>query len=151
MISPLQLHTSLPWIFISFSPKWGFPDSSVGKESTCNTGDPGLGRSSGEGKGYPLQYSGLENSMDSPWGCKESDTTEWLSLSLFSQLTLSLLPSSSLLPSLPPIPPFPFGPLLELAIHWKLLIWRCFSLILLCVYIPNDSFDSSPVPSGTPC
>ena len=44
------------------------PDSSVGKESTCNAGDlgliPGLGRSPGEGKGYPLQYSGLENSMD---------------------------------------------------------------------------------------
>ena len=41
-------------------------DSSVGKESACNTGDldsiPGLGRSPGEGKGYPLQYSGLENS-----------------------------------------------------------------------------------------
>ena len=46
----------------------GFPDSSAGKESTCNVGDlgsiPGLGRSLGEGKGYPLQYSGLENSMD---------------------------------------------------------------------------------------
>ena len=46
----------------------GFPDSSVGKESACNVGDlgsiPGLGRSSGEGKGYPLQYSGLKNSMD---------------------------------------------------------------------------------------
>ena len=45
----------------------GFPDSSDGKESTCNAGDlgstPGLGRSPGEGKGYPLQYSGLENSM----------------------------------------------------------------------------------------
>ena len=43
-------------------------DSSVGKESTCNAGDPGLipgsGRFPGEGKGYPLQYSGLENSMD---------------------------------------------------------------------------------------
>ena len=39
----------------------GFPDSSVGKESTCNAGDPGSipgsGRSSGEGIGYPLQYS----------------------------------------------------------------------------------------------
>ena len=38
----------------------GFPDSSVGKESTCNAGDPslipGLGRSTGEGTGYPLQY-----------------------------------------------------------------------------------------------
>ena len=45
----------------------GFADSSVGKESTCNAGDlasiPGLGKSPGEGKGYPLQYSGLENSM----------------------------------------------------------------------------------------
>ena len=50
-----------------------FPDSSVGKESDCNARDPswipGLGRSPGEGKGYPLQYSGLENSMDySPMG-----------------------------------------------------------------------------------
>ena len=46
----------------------GFPCGSAGKESTCNAGDlgfiPGLGRSPGEGKGYPLQYSGLENSMD---------------------------------------------------------------------------------------
>ena len=46
----------------------GFPCVSAGKESTCNAGDlgliPGLGRSPGEGKGYPLQYSGLENSMD---------------------------------------------------------------------------------------
>ena len=45
-----------------------FPHSSVGKESACNAGDPGsipgLGRSPGEGKGDPLQYSGLENSMD---------------------------------------------------------------------------------------
>ena len=41
---------------------------SAGEESTCNAGDlgsiPGLGRSPGEGKGYPLQYSGLENPMD---------------------------------------------------------------------------------------
>ena len=42
--------------------------SATGKESACNAGDlgsiPGLGRSPGEGKGYPLQYSGLKNSMD---------------------------------------------------------------------------------------
>ena len=59
----------------------------VGKESACNAGDPstipGSGRSSGEGKGYLLQYSGLENSMD----CRihrvtEFDVTEQLSLSL---------------------------------------------------------------------
>ena len=47
---------------------WGFPRDSAGKESTCNGGDlgwiPGLGRSPAEGKGYPLQHSGLENSMD---------------------------------------------------------------------------------------
>ena len=46
----------------------GFPCGSAGKESTCNVGDldsiPGLGRSPGEGKDYPLQYSGVENSMD---------------------------------------------------------------------------------------
>ena len=46
----------------------GFPCGSAGKESTCGVGDlgliPGLGRSLGEGKGYPLQYSGLENPMD---------------------------------------------------------------------------------------
>ena len=46
----------------------GFPCGSAGKESACNVGDldliPGLGRSPGEGKGYLLQYSGLENSMD---------------------------------------------------------------------------------------
>ena len=41
-----------------------FPDSSVGKESSCNVGDLGSGRSPGEGKGYLLQYSDLENSMD---------------------------------------------------------------------------------------
>ena len=45
-----------------------FPGGSAGKESACNAGDlgsiPGLERSPGEGEGYPLQYSGLENSMD---------------------------------------------------------------------------------------
>ena len=48
----------------------GFPCASAGKEFICNAGDlgllPGLGRSPGEGKGCPLQYSGLENSMDYP-------------------------------------------------------------------------------------
>ena len=67
-----------------------FPGGSAGKESTCSVGNlgsiPGLGRSPGEGNSYPLQYSGLENSVDySPWGHKESDMTERLSLSLFSE------------------------------------------------------------------
>ena len=48
--------------------KTGFLCGSAGKESSCNAGNlgliPGLGRSSGEGKGYQLQYSGLENSID---------------------------------------------------------------------------------------
>ena len=46
----------------------GFPCGSAGKESTCNSEDlgsiPVLGNSPGEGKGYPLQYISLENSMD---------------------------------------------------------------------------------------
>ena len=46
----------------------GFPGGSAGKESICNAGDlgliPGLERSSGKGNSYPLQYFGLENSMD---------------------------------------------------------------------------------------
>ena len=101
----------------------GFPCGSAGKESPCNMGDlgsiPGLGRSPGEGLGYPFQYSwaslvaqlvknspviweiwvwslGWEDPLEkgkathcsilawkSPWGGKESNTTEWLSLSLF--------------------------------------------------------------------
>ena len=47
---------------------WGFAGGSTGKQSACYAGDlgsiPGLGRSPGEGKGYPLQCSGLGNSMD---------------------------------------------------------------------------------------
>ena len=55
-------------IFKDYFPVCGFPSGSDGKESSHNAGDlssiPGLGRTPGEGKGYPLQYSGLENSMD---------------------------------------------------------------------------------------
>ena len=62
-----------------------FPDSSVGKESACNVGDlgsiPGLGRSTVEGKGCPLQYSGLENSMDNSMGSQS-----WTQLSDFHSL-----------------------------------------------------------------
>ena len=62
-----------------------FHCGSAGKESTCNVGDlgsiPVLGRSPGEGKGYPLQYSGQENSTDCiVHGVKESEMTERLSL-----------------------------------------------------------------------
>ena len=52
----------------SLIPFMGFSGGSAGKESTCNVGDlgsiPGLGRSPEEGKGCPLQYSGLENSVN---------------------------------------------------------------------------------------
>ena len=60
------LHSS--YNFWSNFPFIGFPDSSVGKESTCNAEDPssipGKGRMAGGGKSYPIQCSGLENSMD---------------------------------------------------------------------------------------
>ena len=56
------------FILISFIEMEGFPGSSAGKKSAHNAGDPGLipgsGRCPGEGKVYPFQYSGLENSMD---------------------------------------------------------------------------------------
>ena len=66
LLSLSDLANYLIFLYLSFLV--GFPCDSAGKESTCNTGDlasiPGLWRSPGEGKGYPLQYSGLENSMD---------------------------------------------------------------------------------------
>ena len=78
----------------------GFPCGSAGKESACNAGDlgsiPGLGRSPGEGKSYPLQYSGLENSMDyTVLGVSKS----WTRLSDF-HFTYFILASRSLLQSL---------------------------------------------------
>ena len=60
----------------------GFPCGSAGKESACSVRDlgsiPGLGRSPGEGKGYPLP--GEFHGLYSPWGHKDSDMTEQLSL-----------------------------------------------------------------------
>ena len=74
-------------------------DSSAGKESACNAGDlssiPGLGRSAGEGKGYPLQYSGLENSMDCiVYRVAETGTR----LNDFHSLTHSLISVNQLVP-----------------------------------------------------
>ena len=75
----------------------GFPCGSAGKESTCNAGDlgliPGLAISPGEGKGYPLQYSGLEKSMDYVV-CGVTKNQMRLSLSLS---TFQLFPSSYLI------------------------------------------------------
>ena len=111
----------------------GVPGSSAGKQYTCNAGDPdlipGSGRSTGEGMGYPPQYSwvslvaqlvknlpamrktwvrslGWEDPLKkgtaipsstlawrSPWGCKESDMTEGLSLSTFRIKVMLYIPS----------------------------------------------------------
>ena len=66
LLTYLVLHPES--LVCQFGSGLGFPDSSVGKEPTCNAGDlgsiPVSGRSPGEGNGYPLQYSCLENSMD---------------------------------------------------------------------------------------
>ena len=88
--------------FLHLSPHHSsLPGGSDGKVPACSAGDqgsiPGLGRSPGEGNGNPLQYSCLENSMDweapqsllgySPWGRKESDTTEQLHFRFSSSLS----------------------------------------------------------------
>ena len=71
------------WI-CQHSPVWGFPGGPVGKESACSAGDLGLvsllGKSLGEGNGYPPQYSGLENPMDS---IVNVATKSWTQLSNF--------------------------------------------------------------------
>ena len=82
---------SIAWVLGSpHTSHLGFPGGSAAKESARNVGDlgsiPGLGRSPEEGKGYPPQYSGLENPHGqrsrmgySPLGYKESDMIEGLS------------------------------------------------------------------------
>ena len=87
--------------FLLTLPALDFSSGSVIKNLPANAGDlgsiTGLGRSLGEGNGYPLQYSCLENSMDrslmgySPWGCKESHRTQLLTLSLSLCLQPTLL------------------------------------------------------------
>ena len=74
----------------------GFPWGSTGKESTCNAGDmasiPGLRRSREEGKGYPGEFwPGEFHGLYSPWGHKESDMTEQLSLRYESHAYFQLL------------------------------------------------------------
>src|SRR5574337_1295379 len=96
----------------------GFPGGSDGKESAHIEGDlgsiPELGRSPGEGNGYPLQYSVMENSrgefhgLYSPWGQNESDTTECLSLSL-TPFYVVKLPSSEIFFLIFKCPPFISG------------------------------------------
>ena len=79
-----RLHFHFTYLIGKLILKGHFPGGSDGKKAACNEGVPGLipglGRSSGEGNGNPLQFSCLENSMDrggySPWCCNESDMTE---------------------------------------------------------------------------
>ena len=77
------------------------PGSSAGKESACNVGDqgsiPGLGRSPGEGERAPTPvfWPGEFHGLYSLWGCKESDTTERLLLSLLLQLLVLYFHSAS--------------------------------------------------------
>ena len=79
-MSALVLRVGRSWRKVTLGK--GFPGDSAGKESACNAGDlgsiPELGRSPGEGKGYPLQYSapGEFHGQYIPWGRKEVDTTE---------------------------------------------------------------------------
>ena len=103
---PCHLHSQMS-IRGMFPSHTGFPSSLAGKESTCNAGHPssipGLGRSSGEGNSYPLQFSVLENSMDcvvhrvTKSGTRLSDfhfhfpshmETRWYPSCLYSNLTL---------------------------------------------------------------
>ena len=78
--------------------RMGFPCSSTGKESALNAGDlsliPGLGRSPGEGKRLPTPvfWPGEFHGLYSPWGLKESDMTEWLSLHLKQRIWGKSLP-----------------------------------------------------------
>ena len=107
---PLELQVTA-YLLEDSSLEQGVPCGPAGKESTCNVGDlgsiPGLGRSLKEWNGYPLQYSGLENSMD--LYSRELDTTEWLTLSLHFQPWRTLirlsLPLSSVAQSCPTLGP----------------------------------------------
>ena len=104
----------------------GFPGGSAGKESACNVGDlgsiPGLGRSPGEGKGYPFQYSGLENSLD----CIVREITKSQTLLSDFHFTSSCLLhwQAGSLPLAPPGKP-----------KFYLFIWLCNFLIAACKFL----------------
>ena len=86
-LSPAHLPPRTSSHYLKLHPSKMIPESSAGKESACNAGDlgsvTGLGRSPGEGNSYPLQYSGLENSMDcTVHGVTKSQTqlSDWTEL-----------------------------------------------------------------------
>ena len=85
---------------VSYFSRQGFPGGSADKESACKVGDlgsiPGVGRSAGEWNGYPLQYSGLENSIDCTvlgWQRVRHNWVIFTFFSLFSSLvSLEMIP-----------------------------------------------------------
>ena len=114
----------------------GFPCGSAGKESACNLGNlspiPWLRRSPGEEKGYPLQYSGLENSMDFIVHVvtKESNMTERLSLHFTSYvLEKNLCPYYVCKDQHPPIR------LDRLKFYFQFLQYFALNILKLCCYI----------------
>ena len=118
---------------------------------------PGLGRSPGGGNGNPLQYPCLEKSHGqrslvgySLWGCKESDTAEWLSMQdciqrTFYHLTISSWACCSLYPlqhtlALPPAPYFLTQPLrYDFSSFWVVGFWRAKALPPLSLHLPVPS------------
>ena len=90
--SVLEIYLVLPrceHLLYYCTSKSDFPDSSDSKESVCNAGDPssipGLGISTREGIGYPLQYSGLENSMDCTVHVVEKSQIQLIDFHSFTQ------------------------------------------------------------------
>ena len=100
---------------------WGFPHGSAGKKSACNAGDlgliPGLVRSPGEGKGYPLQYSGLENSLDC---IVHGVTKSWTPLSDFHNLLHSFT-------------------ICKIESQWEFPVWLRETILGLCDYLKRWS------------
>ena len=88
MLCPFLLYSKVNLLYVYIYPLlFGF-FSSVGKESACSAGDqgsvPGSGRSPGEGNGYPLQYSCLENPMnrEAQWATVHGVTKSWIQLGI---------------------------------------------------------------------
>ena len=116
----------------------GFPCGSAGKEFFCNAGDlgliPGSGRSPGEGKGYPLQYSGLENSM----GCIGHEVSKsWTQLNNFHTSCIHL-GSPNVLQRF-----YNFFKKLWFSIFEPILLCMCAKSLQSCLS-PCDPMDCSP-------
>ena len=134
----------------------GFPDSSVGKKSACNEGDlgsiPGSGRSPGEGKGYPLQYSSLENSMDcSPWSHRVGH--DWVTFTFTFSLTTHVGLSFTGPLSIVVLPKFQsVSPTLSLKVHYPPADGSTAATAKLLQSCPTlcDPIDGSPTGSPVP-